>query len=309
MTLAYFQLALSMALVGGNIAVGKFIVQEVPVFLFSEIRFFIALIFLIPLLKWKGQENINYTQSNLSYLFLQAFFGVFLFSILMLYGVKLTTATSAGIITSTIPAAIGILSFVFLKEKLSMKQVVSISLAVIGILLTTFQGISTREGSTLLGNILVIGAVISEALFTIYAKKLAGVLTPLQMAVGVNFIGLLLFFPFAVNEVLRYSFSNINNVTWIMIIYYAITASVLSFILWYRGVEKVNANVAGLYTGVMPIAATIVSGVFLDEYFGFKHLLGMICVLGAIYLGTKESIKQKKHDTAKSSCQECNLGS
>ncbi len=293
MVVAYSQLALSMFLVGANIAVGKYIVQELPVFLFSELRFLIALLFLVPMLLVNERKMVNVTKKHMGYLFLQSFFGVFLFSVLMLYGVRFTSATSAGIITSTVPAAITVLSCFLLKERASLTQVFSVCLAVMGIAIITFQGKSVGQENTLMGNTLIIGAVISEALFTIYAKKLSNVLRPIQMAVGVNLIGFFLFFPFAVNEALSFYFSKISVMMWVTVVYYAITASVLSFVLWYRGVSKVNANVAGLYTGFMPVAATLVSILFLGESFGYSQLTGIASVLVAIYIGTNNSTNVK----------------
>lgn len=294
MRIAYFQLALSMSIVGANVAVGKIIVNELPVFLFSELRFFIALLFLIPIVLGDSKKITPLSKNSLFFLFLQAFFGVFLFSIFILYGVRFTTATSAGIITSTVPAAIALLSFFILGEKPSVRQVFSVGLAVLGISVISFQGVSTEKEGALLGNLLIIGAVVSEALFTIYAKKLSGVLSPLQMAVGVNIMGLFLFLPFAINEALDYSFNSISISMWFLIVYYSVTASVLSFILWYRGVKKVAASIAGLYTGFMPIAATLVSLIFLKENFGLSQLSGMVCVLCAIYLGTKKFNRAEK---------------
>lgn len=293
MAIAYIQLSLAMFLVGANVAVGKYIVHEIPVFLFSEMRFMIALVFLVPILLAGEQKKIEFSRSLCGNLFLQSFFGVFLFSILMLYGVQYTSATSAGIITSTIPAAVAVLSYFLLRERATARQISSVFLAVAGIAIITFQGGSAGKVNTLIGNTLIIGAVISEALFIIYAKKLLGILTPIQLAVGVNFIGFLLFLPFAANEAISFEFGKISVAMWATISYYAITASVISFILWYRGVSKVRANIAGLFTGFMPVAAMIVSILFLKETFGYTQLAGIVSVLAAIYLGTTESVEIK----------------
>lgn len=287
--IAYFQLAVSMAFVGVNVAVGKIIVEEVPIFLFSEIRFLIALLFLVPMLLISQRPATKMQKSHWGYLVLQSFFGVFLFSVLMLYGVRLTSATAAGIITSTVPAVIALLSFFFLKEKMSAPQAISICLAVLGILIITFQMNSSTLESTsfLFGNVLVFGAVISEALFTIFAKKLSAVLTPIQMAAGVNMIGFILFLPFSIKEAFTYNFIDLDLTVYLLIVYYAITASVLSFVLWYKGVANVSANLAGIFTGFIPITATFVGIVLLKEPFGLNQLIGIMCVLGAIYLGTR----------------------
>ncbi|MED3574753.1 DMT family transporter [Cytobacillus praedii] len=289
MKIAYFQLALSMAFVGANVAVGKIIVEDVPIFLFSEIRFLIALLFLIPMMLISRPQAVKLQKSHWGYLILQSFFGVFLFSVLMLYGVRFTSATAAGIITSTVPAVIALLSFFVLKERMTTPQAISICLAVLGISIITFQSnASTLGGSSFLfGNLLVFGAVISEALFTIFAKKLSGVLTPIQMAAGVNVIGFILFLPFSIKEAVTYNFLELGFSVYLLIVYYAITASVLSFVLWYKGVAKVSANIAGIFTGFIPITATLIGILLLKEPFGLNQLVGIMCVLGAIYLGTR----------------------
>lgn len=183
-----------------------------------------------------------------------------------------------------------------LREKPSTKQIISIGLAVLGISVINFHGFSADKEGSFWGNILIIGAVISEAFFTIYAKKLSGILSPLQMAVGVNIIGLILFFPFAFNEAMNFVFNKIGSSMWLLLVYYAMTASVFSFILWYRGIKHVDASIAGIFTGFMPVAATLVGFIFLKESFGFNHLIGMISIFVAIYLGTTSSSQNKiKH--------------
>ena len=296
MRVAYLQLALSMAFVGANVAVGKIIVEEVPIFLFSEIRFLIALLFLVPMLVISRPQVVRLEKSHVGYLFLQSFFGVFLFSVLMLYGVRFTSAAAAGIITSTVPAVIALLSFFFLRERMSSTQAFSICLAVLGILIITLQKSPSNIDSSpmVIGNILVFGAVVSEALFTIFAKKLSTVFTPIQMATAVNVIGFILFLPFAIKEALSFDFINLKWSIWFLIVYYAITASVLSFILWYQGVKKVNASLAGIFTGFIPIAATLVGIYLLKESFGWNQFLGILCVLGAIFLGTRGKAVKKE---------------
>lgn len=290
MLLAYFQLALSMALVGINISIGKEIVAHIPVFLFSELRFLIAMMILLPLLSMRGEWKSSWSREEGTVLFWQSFFGVFLFSICMLYGVKWTTATSAGIITSTVPACIALLSFWILKEKLQRNSLWAIMLSVCGISLITFSG-ESRETSavSMLGNLLVFLAVISEALFTIFAKRLSGRITPFQMTAAINGISFVLFLPFAIMEGLRFAWGSVPVNAWLLIVYYAVTASVLSFFLWYKGVAKVEASRAGLFTGMMPISAALIAVLFLGEAFTWFHAVGMLFVLGSIYIGTSST--------------------
>lgn len=274
-----------MCLVGINIALGKIIMAKIPVFLFSNIRFLISLLILVPMVIKGKATKFELNNKEKLYLFLQAFFGVFLFSIFILYGVRYTSVISAGIITSTTPAWIALIAFFFLKEKLSITKSISLGLAVAGIVLITVHGNNiTISGSSIFGNLLVLFAVISESLFTIFAKPLSTKIKPIQMATAVNLWGFIMFVPFSAHDLLTKSI-NIEPKTWLLIIYYSLTASVISFILWYRGVSKVPANIAGLFTVFMPISSAAVGILFLNENFTFMQTIGMILAIFAILIG------------------------
>lgn len=289
MKLAYIQLALSMCLVGINIAVGKVISQSIPVFLFANIRFVIAAVVLIPMILLQKDKKLNISKKDLFLIFLQSLFGVFLFSIFMLYGVRYTSAISASIITSTTPACIAIIALFFLKEKLNLYGFVSVILAVLGITFISIHAgsVTSANQDNMLGNILIICAVISEALFSIFAKLVSTKLEPLQMAAMVNIFGFLLFLPFSIHLISTAKIV-ILPYMWVLIIYYSLTASVLSFFLWFRGIVKVPANIAGLFTVFMPISAAFVGVAFLHESFTIKQAVGMVLAIAAVYIGVRE---------------------
>ncbi len=289
----YMSLALAMALVGGNIAVGKSVVEEVPLFVFMMVRGIVAVGVLYPWMRVVNKEVIPQDKFIWRELFLQSFLGIFLFSIFMLLGVGYTTAVSAGIITSTIPAVVAVLSWVILKEKLSAMTCLAIALAVGGVALTNLSNADDSGSTALLGGALVMLAVVMEALFTIFAKRLSGRLSPVQLATGVNIVSLLLFLPFGIWQCLETDLSLIPTEAWLMMVYYALTASVLSFYFWYWGVARVPASTAGLFTAVMPVSAALAGIFFLSETFSLMQATGMAAVLAAIAVGTMGS-KQSK---------------
>lgn len=134
----------------------------------------------------------------------------------MLYGVQWTTATSAGIITSTVPACIALFSFLLLKEKIRSHQLVSILFSVVGIGFITFTGGAASVGwGAIFGNLLVFLAVISEALFTIFAKRLSESVTPFQMTAAINVISLILFLPFAIADLIKTDLTAVPFQIWL----------------------------------------------------------------------------------------------
>ncbi|MBD2836518.1 DMT family transporter [Pseudomonas sp. JM0905a] len=281
---AYSCLGLSMLLVGGNIAVGKLVLAEVPVFLFAFLRFLIATLVLLPGMALPRVRR-GLDQAAGKGLFLQAFFGCFLFSLFMLYGVVHTSAASAGIITSATPSVIALLAWLWLRERIGGRSLLAIALAVGGIAVLNLLDSQGQGAGGLLGNTLVLGAVLAEAIFAIFSRRLSLSLHPWAMAFGVNLAGLLLFLPLALPQGLAFDWSAPSAITWGWVLFYAISASVLSFLLWYRGISQVPANVAGLFTGLMPVGAALVGVLLLGERFTSGQALGMALVLAAIALG------------------------
>lgn len=284
MPFAFACLALSMLLVGGNIAIGKLILAEIPVYLFAVLRFLIAVLVLLPGM-FLADIRRGLDRRACGGLFLQAFFGCFLFSLFMLYGVQHTSATSAGIITSATPSVVALLAWFWLRERIGAQGALAIALAVAGIALLNLLGGGEGGTGSVLGNTLVLGAVLAEAIFAIYSRRLSLALHPWAMAFGVNLAGLALFLPLALVQAPAFDWMAISPATWAWVLFYALSASVLSFLLWYRGISQVQASVAGLFTGLMPVGAVLVGGLLLGEGLSAGQALGMALVLGAIGLG------------------------
>ena len=194
---AYLLLAGSMALVGTYVALSKPLTAALPVFLLAFLRFAIAAVAMLP---WSrrhpGETKLTATEHRL--FFVMSFFGNFLFSLCMLYGISMTTATAAGVILATLPAVVALLSWLLLREHLTRRVVVAVILAVGGIALLQLARPTdaSSRGAAWLGNLLLFGAVLCEATYVIVAKRLAATRAPLRVSALVNLWGLVLITPF-----------------------------------------------------------------------------------------------------------------
>lgn len=289
MQLAHLQLAAAMALVGANIAVAKAAVPFIPVFIFSLIRYGVSMAALAPFIaREPGGRFRELSRADWFYLFLQALCGGLLYMVLMLYGLRYTSAMSAGIITSTVPIGVALLAVVMLGERFGARTAVALTLAVLGILaVNTASPRADVAPAPLLGNMLMAGAVIAESLFVIFARRMVAVLSPYRMAFAINLIGFVLVAPFAAADFMRFSPAAVPWAIWLLPIFYALTSSVVALILWYRGLAKVPASEAAIFTSTFPISAVAVSFIFLGEQPQWPHAAGFACVLAAIYLGTR----------------------
>ncbi|OIJ22409.1 EamA family transporter [Anaerobacillus alkalidiazotrophicus] len=296
--LPYFKVIAAMVIVGSSVVAGKILIQTMPIFLASELRFLVASLILVPLLIFKeGIPSLN--KKDIVILFFQSLTGVFLFSVFMLYGLKFTTALEAGIITSTLPAMVALLAFFIIKEKLTKNKIVGILTAILGVIILNFAGVMNemRVGHLeLLGNLLILGAVIGEALFIILGKSLSKKISPLAISTGVSIMGVLLFLPLAMYEAINsnYTFRSVHD--WLLILYFGIVVTVLAFLLMYQGVAMLPATTVGILTSILPLSTFLLSFFFLQESFYLYHFIGGCFIIFAIYLTTRGEKLQVNKD-------------
>ena len=200
-----------------------------------------------------------------------------------------SSALSAGIITATLPAAVAVLSWVWLKERFGRFQAMAVALAILGVATLGLAENGDAAGANavpLLGTGLLVMAVIAEAFYTIYAKQTALHLAPLPTAFLVNLLGAGLFAVPGLWQGLTFDWALADARIWVLIFTFAIGSSVFALVFWYMGVKDVEANVAGLFTAVMPLSAGTVAIVFLGESLTRYHVVGALMVIGAIVLGS-----------------------
>ena len=281
----------AMALVGSNVGLGKSIIAHVPVLLFALMRFLIAIACLAPWYRPARMRTVS--RGEWLNLFLMAFFGTFMFTLLMLGGVRLTSAMAAGVITSTIPATVAILSWLLLRERLSRRTVFSVLLAVAGIaVLNVARGGghddpgSLGGGDALAGNLMILGAVVCESIYVILSRRLSQTLAAIEICAYTHLIGGALMLPLGIVPLLTFDFGGVDGATWAMLVWYALSASVFSFWLWMKGIRHVPAQLAGVFTSVLPVAAAVYGIVVLGERPGWAHGVALACVLAGIALAS-----------------------
>jgi drug/metabolite transporter (DMT)-like permease len=278
-------LAASMALVGSYVALSKPLVAVLPVFALAFLRFGIAAVAMLPWVRGATDEPALTRQEHLQ-LFTMSFFGNFLFSICMLSGVARTTATAAGVILATLPAVVALLSWLLLRERLGTRVLLAVLLAVGGITLLHFarSGADAAGGANLIGNLLMLGAVACEAIYVILAKRLAAGRAPLRVSALINLWGLALITPFGLWQLTQVDLATLGAGLWLLLVFYALAASLFAVWLWMAGMRHVPANEAGVFTVALPITAALVGVVLLGEQFTLLHAASLLLAAAGVVL-------------------------
>ena len=284
--LAYLCLGASMALVGSYVGLSKVLIGVFPIFLLAWLRFGISAVAMGGWVRRTSGEAKLGTHDRWL-LFLESFFGNFLFSICMLFGVGLSSAVAAGVIMAGIPAAVALLSRAFLHERIAPRVAWGIACAVGGIALVSLSKHDTGiASSSWLGNLLLVGAVLCEATYVVIGKKLTGRMSPKRISALINLWGLALVTPLGVWQALRFDFGAVQAGAWWLLLFYSIAASMASVWLWMTGLKTVPASSAGIFTVLLPVSAAAVGVFYLGEPFTLAQAGAFALALAGVVLAT-----------------------
>ncbi len=286
---AYASLTLAMVIVGSSVVFGKVITHSFPIFLASGLRFAIASLLLLPLVANSRKTRIRLARKEWIHMLFMAFCGQVVFTFLVLLGLRYTSGIEAGIITSTSPAMMAVVSWLFFKERPGLIHLLAIVSVVAGIIIVndlfSIKGVSysTRH---LWGNLLMVGAVVGEAFFLLMRKQISEAISNLALTFYLCVIGFVFFFPLAVWQAIFFDFSAVSLTAWLCMLYFGAVFTVFAYLFWFKGVSMVSGSVAGIFTAVMPVSAVALSILFLNETFGWHHGIGGGLILISIVLMT-----------------------
>jgi drug/metabolite transporter (DMT)-like permease len=285
---AYGCLALSMSLVGSYVALSKPLVAAIPVFLLAWLRFGIGGLAMLHWLR-KPFGEVPMTAQTKRLVFLESFLGNFLFSVCMLFGVSMTSAVSAGVIMASIPAVVALMSWAFLRERIGIRVWGAVACAGMGIALLGLakpEGQAPTAATSWLGNLLVFGAVLCEAAYAVIGKKLTGALSPKRITSLINLWGFALVTPFGLYMAWRFDFGSVQPGIWLLLVFYALAASVWTVWLWMTGLKVVPAAQGGVFMVMLPVSAALVGVFALGERLGSIQLLAFALALAGVVLAT-----------------------
>ena len=225
------------------------------------------------------------------------FFGVALNQLCFFHGLNLSSSINSGIIMTMNPIVVVLLSFLFLKEKLSIYRVAGVLLGAAGACLLTLDGFSVNSSSAF-GDLLLLVNCTSYAFYLVLAKPLMSKYEPLTVITYVFSFGMIfvLLYPSTLVELSNTQFNNIPFDAWLKIIYIIVGVTFLTYLLTLYGLKFLSASTSSSYIYTQPIMVIIFA--YLFAYIGFsddytdsitiQKMFYMLLIFIGVYLTGKE---------------------
>lgn len=258
-----------------------------PITLLS-FRFLTAFIIMTILIVLKIIK-VSYKNKPMKWLIILAFIEPIIYFIFETYGLQRISTSLSGLMIALIPIIVTILAIYLLKEMPSIKQTISIMLSVAGVILIILMENSDNGGSTLLGILLLGGAVFSAALFNIIARKISKDFTAIEVTYFMMFLGAICFngisiINHVVEKRLQEYFLPLNNTSFIIsILYLGILSSVVAYFLANYTLSKIEASRSSVFANISTIVSIAAGVIFLHEDFHLYHFIGSIMILAGVW--------------------------
>ncbi|MBC8378156.1 MAG: DMT family transporter [Planctomycetes bacterium] len=282
----YTKLMLTMIFWGGTFISGRLLAGHVSPFTTAFLRFATAGTILLIVLYRRNGSLPAVPRHLLMPIFCLGLTGVFSYNVLFFSGLQSVAAGRASVIIANNPVFISMFAALIFRERLGWIKAAGVMISVSGAVIAISGGdmAVVVSGGLGWGDLMIFGCVISWVAFSLIGKIVVAHVAPLTAISYAATVGaVLLFFP-AVMDGMFGALETLTLFDWCNIAYLGIFGTVLGFVWYYEGIERIGATRAGLFINFVPISAIIMAFFLLDEPITASLLIGTALVLSGVYL-------------------------
>lgn len=271
-----------------GLIVGKFCSAEMPPMTLTSIRYLLAG-FGMGIIHYFKEKEFYIESRDILYLLFLSFLGIVLNGVLFFKGIGMTSPVNTAIISSTTPIIVYLISILFFKEKINIKNIGAMLFSISGIMLLLTNGnidflLSINFN---VGDLIILGAVISNSVYIIGSKKVLEKYSSTKILTFLFIFTALILSPTLYIERDMYEISKVSLKAIVSLIYMGIFSSLAAFLLQQQGIKKIGPVKASMYTNLIPIFSIILSFLILKERIALTQITAMFLVMLSLTISQK----------------------
>jgi drug/metabolite transporter (DMT)-like permease len=267
--------------------------EELSFINLTIMRFLVVDIVLIGILLLQPKRFSKPHKKDILPIFLLGFFGVIVYHFGLNYGEQYVSPGAASLIIATIPVLVVILAFIFLDEKITIKKLMGIIIALCGVLVISIWGKTDAsiEINYIFGALGVLIAAVMGALYTVAGKKMLNRYSGLSLTIYVILLGSLGLIPFISRSLFEEAVAMSFN-GWFAVIFLGIFSTVIGYTIWYMALRVKTTSEVSVYLYAIPVLSTIISYFLFDDKITLFFVLGgTLVMVGLILVNMKNKKK------------------
>ena len=272
-----------------NLIVARGGVDFVPPISLAFWRWTFVFIILLPFTYFSLKKNYSIIKKEFKKLFFLGALGCGVCGAFPFLAGQTTTVTNMGIIYTSSPIFIILISAIFFNEKINLFKITGLFACLIGVFTIIIKGdldLLVNLNFTI-GDLWMLGAAIGWALYSIYLFYWKSELSLLQRFTLVSFFGALSLLPFYIAEEIFVARTVFNQEFYLWALFAAIFPGIIAFTLYTEAQKSLGASLTGFTLYVFTIYGAIYGYFIFDEKLESYHYLGTALVFLGVYLARK----------------------
>ncbi|HCJ33750.1 MAG TPA: hypothetical protein DHV65_05560 [Ktedonobacter sp.] len=287
-TSSWFLLIMANALWAASYVAAKFALTDTSLIIMLALRMGISALVLLPFLITM-RKNLNLSRQLIPQLLLLALIGFVLNKLLEYGGLALTTASDVALLITSESIFTAALSWLLLRERFKPLTGFALLLGFVGVYLIVERSLipNIPAGGGLmrvLGDLLVILALLVEAYYTVRAKSMLVKHSPFLITSASIIISMFFWTPVAAWEILTTGWHPIGLVAWLSIAWLAIMSTVIAYLAWFKGLARIDGSAAASTLFIQPLLGTFLAIVILHDQLTPMTVVGGILIIVSVYL-------------------------
>lgn len=284
--MVYLKLLMAAVFWGGTFIAGRAIAGHVGPFSAAFLRFVVASVFLLVFVRRLEGRLPRLTPNQILPVTALGLTGVFSYNVFFFKGLALIEAGRASLIIANNPIFISLFSALLFKEKLNAVRVGGILTSVLGAVIVITRGRlgTIADGSVGWGELFIFGCVASWVAYSLIGKRVMDRLSAMAAVCYSSMIGAALLLVPACREGLWRQIPLYGAWDWISLFYLGIFGTVLGFVWYYQGIQRIGPMRSSLFINFVPVSAILMAFFILDEPVTGSLLVGAAFVAAGVYL-------------------------
>jgi len=277
-----------------NLVVARGGVEFVPPISLAFWRWTLVFIILLPFTYLSLRKNFKIIKNEYKKLFFLGAMGCGVCGAFPFLAGETTTVTNMGIIYTSSPIFIILISSIFFREKINFIKIIGLISCLMGVFVIIIKGdLNLLINLKLtIGDLWMLAAAVGWALYSIYLFYWKSKLPIFQRFALVAFFGSASLFPFYILEEFLFQGTTFSTEFFSWVTFAAISPGIIAFTLYTIAQKKLGASLTGFTLYIFTVYAAIYGLFLFDEKLEFYHYVGTILVFFGVYLAKKQNEKK-----------------
>jgi drug/metabolite transporter (DMT)-like permease len=248
----------------------------------------ISALVLLPFLIAR-RKQLKLTRESVPQLLILTLVGFVINKLLEYGGLALTTASDVALLITSESIFTAGLSWIILRERFKPLTGFALLLGFFGVYLIVERSLIPNIPSgggvwRIVGDLLVVLALLFEAFYTVRGKSLLVKYSPLLITAVSIIVSMVFWTPVAAWEIIFTGWHPIGLVAWLAIAWMALMSTVVAYLIWFQGLAHVNGSAAASTLFIQPLLGTFLAIVILHDQLTPLTIVGGILIIISVYL-------------------------